>query len=156
MTMKGFVLRYGWIVGLREWARCNRIRPEVRVGTTAVAGAVIAPFVMFVAPVARLYWLITGRRLPRPFDCLTPRPYVLVDPFPDHHPPEIRELLERPAGPVFEFERVSVGDIASQASSGADAHRQPVARQARGWRSAKEWTRSVATTSAGRWWAEAR
>jgi hypothetical protein len=81
---------------MREWMRCRRIRPEVRVGVTAFAGAVIAPFVVFVAPVARLYWLITGRHFRRPFDALDPRPFVMVNPFPINHPPEIRELLERP------------------------------------------------------------
>ncbi len=41
---------------------------------TAFAGAVIAPFVVFVGPVRRLYWLLAGRQLPGPFGFLTPQP----------------------------------------------------------------------------------
>jgi hypothetical protein len=98
MSMTGFFLRYGWAIGLREWLRWSRIRPEVRVRTTAVVGAVIAPFVVFVLPVGRVYWLITGRRLPGPLRLLatSPRIFVNPNPFPDSRPPEIRQLLERP------------------------------------------------------------
>jgi hypothetical protein len=67
------------------------------VGVTAFAGAMIAPFVVFVSPVARLYWLITGRRLPQPLGWLFPPPRIFVNPFHvDERPAEIRELLERP------------------------------------------------------------
>lgn len=66
-------------------------------GTTAFAGAVIAPFVVFVLPIARLYWLITGRRLPPPLGWLFGPPRILVNPFPPgERPTEIRELLDRP------------------------------------------------------------
>jgi hypothetical protein len=61
---------------------------------TALAGAVIAPFVVFVAPVARLYWLITGRRLSGPFGLMTPTSYIIVIPF-NEPPAEVRELLQR-------------------------------------------------------------
>ncbi len=64
---------------------------------TAVVGAIIAPFVVFVSPLARLYWLITGRRLPQPFGWLFPPPRIFVNPFhAGERPAEIRELLERP------------------------------------------------------------
>jgi hypothetical protein len=96
MSMKGLLLRYGWAIALREWAGWSRIRPEVRVNTTAIAGAVIAPFVVFVLPVGRLYWLITGKRPPGPFGLLAPTPRIVVNPLPVNFPPEIRELLERP------------------------------------------------------------
>jgi hypothetical protein len=44
-----------------------------------------------------MYWLITGKHLPRPFDVFAPRPYILVVPFASNqHPREISELLERP------------------------------------------------------------
>jgi hypothetical protein len=65
-------------------------------GTTAVIGAMTAPFA-FVWPVARLWWLLTGRRLPHPLGRLFPPPRVLVDPFRgDPNPSDIRELLKRP------------------------------------------------------------
>jgi hypothetical protein len=57
MSLKRLLLRYSVAIGLREWTRCSRIRPEVRVGATAFAGAVISPFVVFVGPAARLYWI---------------------------------------------------------------------------------------------------
>ena len=77
-------------------AGCGRVRPEVRVGVTAALGAVIAPFVVFVAPVSRLYWLITGKQPPRLFGFLSPQPYVVVVPFRHDRPTEIREVLDRP------------------------------------------------------------
>ena len=96
MRMRPLLLRYAFGIGLREWERCPRVRPEVRVGVTAAVGAVIAPFVVFVGPLSRLYWLITGRQPPRLFGCLSPHPYVVVVPFGQHQPPEIREVLDRP------------------------------------------------------------
>jgi hypothetical protein len=97
MSWSRLLAWYGWIVALREWQRCRRVSSEVRVGVGATAGAVIAPFVVFVSPVARLYWLITGRRLPPPLGWLFPPPHILVNPFPaDERPPEIRALLEPP------------------------------------------------------------
>jgi hypothetical protein len=91
------LVRYVLIIVLREWARFDRVRPEVRVGTSAFMGAVIAPFIVFGWPVARLWWLITGRRLPRPVGWLFPPPRMFVNPFRDDpNPPEIRELLQRP------------------------------------------------------------
>jgi hypothetical protein len=95
MSVKRLVVRYALAIGLREWTWCHRVRPEVRVGVAAFAGAVIAPFVVFVSPVARLYWLLTGRQLPGPFGLLTPQPHVLILPLPESRPPEIRELLEQ-------------------------------------------------------------
>jgi hypothetical protein len=91
------LVRYAWIIALREWMRFERVRPEVRLGTSAFMGAVIAPFVVFGWPVARLWWLITGRRLPRPLGWLFPPPRVFVNTFGgDPNPPDIRELLKRP------------------------------------------------------------
>ena len=55
-----------------------------------------APFVVFVAPISRLYWLITGRQPPRLFGFLSPHPYVVLVAFQQQQPPEIREVLERP------------------------------------------------------------
>lgn len=97
MTLKKLLLRYAFAIALREWTRCQRIRPQIRVGVTAAIGAVIAPFVVFVGPVARLYWLITGKQLLRPLGFVTPQPYVFISPsFSTNQPAEIRELLERP------------------------------------------------------------
>lgn len=94
--MRRFLLRLGWAIGLREWVSCSRIRPEMRVRTVVFLGVIIAPFSVFVLPVIRLYWLITGRRLPRPLGLLDPAPHVFVNSFADYPPPEIRQLLERP------------------------------------------------------------
>jgi hypothetical protein len=55
-----------------------------------------APFVIFVVPVARLYWLVTGRRFPGPFGLLTPTSYTIVIPLGELTPAEARELLQRP------------------------------------------------------------
>jgi hypothetical protein len=96
MRMRLLVVRYALAIGLREWQRSRRMRPEVRAGVTAFLGALIAPFVVFVAPVSRLYWLVTGKQPPRLFGLLSPQPYVVVVPFRQHTPPEIREVLERP------------------------------------------------------------
>lgn len=96
MSVKGLLLRYGWAIALPEWTRWSRIQPEVRVTTTAIAGALIAPFVVFVLPVGRLYWLMTGKRLPGPLGLVATPPRVLVNPFPESLPSEIRQLLERP------------------------------------------------------------
>jgi hypothetical protein len=97
MSWPRLLARYAWIIALREWLRFARVRPEVRMGTTAFIGAVEAPFVIFGWPVARLWWLITGRRLPRPLGLLFPPPRVLADPFRgDPNPSDIRELLRRP------------------------------------------------------------
>jgi hypothetical protein len=57
---------------------------------------VIAPWVVFVRPAARILWLLTGWRPPRPFDLISPCRYVVANPFSVEQPPEIRELLERP------------------------------------------------------------
>ena len=85
------------MIGVREWARFDRVRPEMRIRTTATVGAMIAPFGAFVMPIARLHWLLTGKRLPGPLGSLFPPPTVVVNPFrADPGPPEIRELLERP------------------------------------------------------------
>jgi hypothetical protein len=94
--MRPLLLRYGFAIGLREWQRCPRVRAEVRVGVAAGMGAVIAPFVVFAAPLLRLYWLLTGRQPPRLFGCLSPQPYVVFVPFAQPQPPEIREVLARP------------------------------------------------------------
>jgi hypothetical protein len=96
VSVKRLLLRYVLLIGLREGMRCSAIRPQVRVGAAAFAGAVFAPFAVFVLPVARLYWLITGRQLPRPFSFLTPQPYVFTTGVRVNNPPEIRELLEQP------------------------------------------------------------
>jgi hypothetical protein len=94
--MRPLLLRYAFAIGLREWQRCPRVRPEVRFGVTAALGAVIAPFVIFVVPVSRLYWLITGRQPPRLFGFLSRHPYIVVVPFGQQTPPEICEVAERP------------------------------------------------------------
>lgn len=65
-------------------------------GAVVFAGAVMAPFVVFVAPVARLYWLITGRRLPGPLGRWTPASYIVVIPFEDVPPAQVRHLREQP------------------------------------------------------------
>jgi hypothetical protein len=96
MSWRRIFMSYGWAIALREWQRCKRIQPEVRLATTAFAGAVLAPVVVFLWPIGRLYWLITGRRLPRPLGMLAPPPRIVVKPFPMNSPPEIRELLKRP------------------------------------------------------------
>jgi hypothetical protein len=96
MTIKRLAFRYGFAIGLNEWLGCRRVPPETRLTTTAVLGALIAPFVVFVGPAARLYWLITGRYVRAPFGVLIPPRDVVVNPFRHHHPPEIRELMERP------------------------------------------------------------
>ena len=95
---RNFLLRCGWSVLVREWLRLQRIRPEVRLGVAAAAGAVVAPFVVFVAPMARLCWLISGRHLPWPLGITAPRPYVVVNPFEtleNSFPADIRELVDR-------------------------------------------------------------
>jgi hypothetical protein len=95
VRLRPLLLRYAFAIGLREWQRCSRVRPEVRVGVTAAIGAAVAPFVIFVAPVSRLYWLITGRQPPRLFGLLSRHPYVVVLPFGQQTAPEIREVAER-------------------------------------------------------------
>jgi hypothetical protein len=94
--MRPLVLRYAFSVGLGEWQRCDRISPGVRVAVIAAMGALVAPFVVFVSPLARLYWLTTGKQPPRLFGFLSPHPYVVVMPFQLPHPQEIREVLDRP------------------------------------------------------------
>jgi hypothetical protein len=96
MTLKKLLLRYAFAVALREWTWCASIRPQIRVGVAAGVGAVIAPFVVFVHPAARLYWLVTGKQLLGRLRFVTPQPYVFVNPFRTSRPDEIRELLERP------------------------------------------------------------
>jgi hypothetical protein len=94
--MRAAFMRYAFAVALREWNGCERVRPEVRVGVVAALGAVVAPFVVFIAPVSRLYWLVTGRQPPRLFGLLSPQPYVVSVPFKEHRPPELAEILDRP------------------------------------------------------------
>ena len=96
--MRVLLLRYGWSVVLRLWIRLRWIRPEVRLCVSAASGAAVAPFVVFIGPMARLYWLMTGRHLPWPLGVTAPRRYVVVDPFEatdDTLPSDIRELFER-------------------------------------------------------------
>lgn len=96
MSWSRLFARYAWIIATREWTRFERVRPEVRLGTSAAAGAVIAPFVVFRWPAARLYWLLTGRRLPGVLGWLFLPPRVVVIPFRgEPNPPEIRDLLQR-------------------------------------------------------------
>jgi hypothetical protein len=92
---KRLLFRYGSAIALREWLSWERISPKVRVATVAAGGAIVAPFVVFVAPLARVYWLLTGKRLPRPLGFLGPPRYVFVNPFRVNTPPEIAELFER-------------------------------------------------------------
>jgi hypothetical protein len=97
VTWSRLLARYAWIIALREWVRFDRVRAEVRLGTSAFLGAVIAPFVTFGWPVARVWWLVTGKRLPRPLRWLFPPPRVFVNPFRgDPQPRDLRKLLERP------------------------------------------------------------
>ena len=97
MSWSRILARYALAIALREWVRCRRVKPEVRLGTTAIAGAVLSPFVVFGWPVARLYWLITGRRLPGALGWLYPPPRIFVNPIPPGaKPPDLRTLLERP------------------------------------------------------------
>jgi hypothetical protein len=97
MSWSWLLARYAWIIALREWMRFDRVRPEVRLGTSAFMGAVLAPFVVFGWPVARLWWLLTGRRLPGRVGWLFPPPRVFADPFRgDPAPPDVRELMQRP------------------------------------------------------------
>jgi hypothetical protein len=94
--MRPLLLRYAMVIAVREWMRWGAIRPEIRVAVMSFAGAVVAPFVVFVRPLRRLYWLLTGKQPPRPFGLAMREPNVFVSPFSTAYPPEIRPLLERP------------------------------------------------------------
>lgn len=39
MSWPRILARYTWAIALREWVRCGRVKAEVRLGTTAAAGA---------------------------------------------------------------------------------------------------------------------
>lgn len=62
MSWPRLLAGYAWAIGVREWSHWGRVRPEVRASAVVAAGVVIAPFVAFVGPVARLYWLVSGPR----------------------------------------------------------------------------------------------
>jgi hypothetical protein len=97
MSWPRLLARYAWMTGVREWARCDRVRPQMGVQTTATIGAMILPFGAFMMPIVRLHWLLSGKRRPGPLGSLFPPPIVVVNPFrPGPGPHEIRELLERP------------------------------------------------------------
>jgi hypothetical protein len=71
--LRRHLIRYAWVIALRELLRTTRVPIEIRRGSVVLAGLLASPFVIS----AFVWWVLTGKRLHGPLGAWLGDPAVV-------------------------------------------------------------------------------